>query len=309
MIDRRESTKDRLVVTVSDVDGTKTYNLNKIIKKAIIYSIIIIITIISVSFWTISYLDKEVLALNIQADKIRAEGDKVRAQSNELAAQNKVYSLQIKDKIKDIEELGDTIRDIEDIIGLKNNDEVSLINRATLAKLTSTQKSFMFHIIPNGNPLKEYKITAKFGWRIHPITKKKKYHNGIDLRAKRRTPVAVTADGVVRYVQDKNKGNYGRMIIVAHNYGFETVYSHLRYTHVKVGDVVRKGQVIAKSGNSGLSSGPHLHYEVRYASKVLNPKSFIEWSIKNYENIFEKQRRVQWESLVKMINSQKLAQQ
>ena len=101
------------------------------------------------------------------------------------------------------------------------------------------------------------------------------------------------------------------MIIISHNFGFETLFAHMRFTHVKVGDVVKKGQLIAKSGNSGLSSGPHLHYEVRYASKVLNPKNFIAWNMKKYEEIFEKQRRVPWEFLVKMISNQhtKLEQQ
>ncbi len=291
------SFKNRLIVTVSDTDGTKSYNLNKIIKKAILYSVIIALLIIGVSFYSISYLNDKVGTLSQQGE--------------ELTVKNQLYSMQIKDKIKDIEELGDTLKEIEDIIGVEGDDEASLIQRATLAKLTSAQKTYMLQVIPNGKPLKKTKVTAKFGWRIHPITKKKKYHNGIDLKAKRKTKVFSTADGIVRYVQDKNKGAFGRMIIIAHNFGFETIYAHLRYTNVKVGDVIKKGTMIGKSGNSGLSSGPHLHYEVRYATKVLNPKYFMAWDMKNYEQIFEKQRRVKWESLVKMINNQqdKLVQQ
>ena len=77
---------------------------------------------------------------------------------------------------------------------------------------------------------------------------------------------------------------------------------------VKTGDIGKKGDVIALSGNSGRSSGPHLHYEVRYARKVLDPKYFLKWNMKSYESIFEKQRRVKWESLVSLINEQKKKQ-
>ncbi len=291
------SFKNRLIITVSDIDSTKSYNLNKIIRKAIVYIVLIVFVVLGFSFWLISNLNNKV--------------DILSHQSKVLKMQNTLYSMQIKDKIKDIEELGDTLKDIEEIIGVKGDDTTSLIKRVTLAKITSAQKSYMLQTIPNGNPLKLMKVTAKFGWRIHPVTKKKRFHKGIDLRAKRRTDVYATADGVIRYVQSKNKGNYGRMIIISHNFGFETVFAHLRFVKVKVGDVVKRGQLIAKSGNSGRSSGPHLHYEIRYASKVLNPKYFMAWNMQNYEKIFEKQRRVEWESLVKMISSQsqKLVQQ
>ena len=290
--------KDRLIVTLSDVNGTKSYNLNKIIKKVIIYTVLVAVFVIAISFYAISYLSTEVSSLSSESEK--------------LNSQNKLYSMQIKDKVKDIESLSETLKGIEEIIGVKGDDETSLIQRATLAKITSAQKSFMFQTIPSGSPLKkDIVVKSKFGWRVHPITGKKKYHNGIDLKAARRTDIFATADGVVRYVQSENKGDFGRMIIISHNFGFETLFAHMRFTHVKVGDVIKKGQLIAKSGNSGLSSGPHLHYEVRYASKVLNPKNFIDWNMTNYETIFEKQRRVPWESLVELISNQnqKLAQQ
>ena len=146
----------------------------------------------------------------------------------------------------------------------------------------------MLQTIPSGCPMEECTKTSAFGWRTNPVTREKQFHKGLDLRAKRRTPVNATADGVVRYVQDKNKGTFGRVIIISHGFGFESVFGHLRFTHVKVGDVIKKGQLIGKSGNSGRSNGPHLHYEVRYASKVLNPMNFIHWNMKNYENLFEK---------------------
>jgi len=289
--------KDRLVITVSDVNSSKSYNVNKIIKKIIFWGVLITLFVVSVSFFTISKLATSVNSLSKERDLLTKE--------------NNLYSEQIEAKVTQIKELGDELEKIEDIIGINVDDTTDLIQRATLAKLTSAEKSYMLQTIPNNCPLKECTTTSKFGWRTNPVTNQKQYHKGIDLRAARRTPVVSTADGVVRYVEDKNKGTFGRVIIISHNFGFETVYGHLRFTDVKVGDVVKKGQQIGRSGNSGRSNGPHLHYEVIHASKVLNPRHFIDWDMKNYEGIFEKQRRVNWESLVKLVSDQshKMAQQ
>ncbi len=289
--------KDRLIVTLSDVNGTKSYNLNKLIKKAVLYTAIVAVLVIAASFWSISYLSSKVNNLS--------------AQEQTLKTQNKIYSMQIKDKVKDIEELGETLKNIEQIIGVKGDDETSLIQRATLAKMTSSQKSFMLQTIPNGSPLSKTKITAKFGYRIHPFSKKKQFHNGVDLRAKRKTNVYAPADGVVKYTRKQIHGGFGSIVKITHNYGFDTLYAHLNKILVKVGDVVKKGDLIALSGNTGASTGPHLHYEIHYANKVVDPKDYINWNMQNYDKIFEKQRRVQWESLVAIINSQsqKLVQQ
>jgi len=289
--------KDRLIITISDINSTKSFNVNKIIKKIILWVILITLFVVTVSFLTISKLSTNVNNLSNERDKLTKE--------------NNTYSKQIESKIAQIEELGSQLDEIEQIIGIDKEDDVSLLQRATLAKLSSSEKTYMLQTIPSECPLPTCVTTSKFGWRTHPITKKRQFHNGLDLRANRRTPVKATADGVVRYVQSKNEGTLGRVIIIAHNYGFETAYGHLRFTDVKAGDIVRKGQVIARSGNSGRSNGPHLHYEIRHANKVLNPKYFTTWNMKNYEEIFEKQRRVEWESLIKLIKNQqnKLVQQ
>jgi murein DD-endopeptidase MepM/ murein hydrolase activator NlpD len=286
--------KDRLYITVSDVHKTKSYSLNKIIKKVILYVTIIALLIFGIGFWFISYLKDEVDNLSLQEKK--------------LEKQNKLYNAELEDKKKYIEELDDTLKKIEENIGITNNDEVSLMNRATIIALTSSQKIHTLDVFPSGSPLKEMHVTASFGYRTHPILHTKKFHKGIDLRAARRTEVYSTADGVVSFVHDSNSGAYGRIVRISHNYGFQTAYAHLRAVKVKVGDVVAKGQIIALSGNSGRSNGPHLHYEISYANKILNPIYFIRWSMKNYDKIFEKQRRVPWESLISMINRQKQVQ-
>lgn len=102
-----------------------------------------------------------------------------------------------------------------------------------------------------------------------------------------RTKVYATADGIVSYVQSRDRGGFGRVVKIMHGYGFQTVYAHLNKTEVKLGQVVRKGDLLGLSGNSGRSSGPHLHYEIRYGVKIINPYYFVKWNMKNYEMIFK----------------------
>ena len=293
--------KNRLIITVSDVNSTRSYNVHQLVKKSIVFIIIAAILVIGGSFWFIGFLSDQMD--DLKADK-ENEIQLLTEKEKKLQAQNLFYSMQIKGKVKDIEELSSKLDNIEEIIGIKKDDQKDTIKRATLAQITSAQKMYMLHTIPNGSPLENTITKSSFGYRIHPITKRKKFHRGIDLKAKKRTPVYATADGVVRFVQPYNKGDFGRVIIISHNFGFETVYAHLQQTKVKIGDVIKRNQLIALSGNSGKSTGPHLHYEIRYASKVLNPRDFIRWNLKTYETIFDKQRRVQWESLIKLIKDQ-----
>lgn len=283
--------KNRFLITISDVNGSKSYNIHQAAKKYLLVGLVIIIVVLGISFTIINFLSNKVEALKEEEKK--------------LSSQNKLYSLQIADKVKDMEEISSKLDDIAEMIGLDANDETDIIKKATLATITTASKQYMLQTIPSGKPMTIPIITtAKFGYRNHPILNTKKFHKGIDLRAPRRTPVYATADGVVKFVEDKNRGTFGRVVHILHNYGFETLYGHLRFTKVKIGDVVKKGQLIGLSGNSGRSTGPHLHYELRHAGKILDPQAFMDWGMKNYNTIFEKQRRVQWESLVNLIAHQ-----
>lgn len=283
--------KNRFLITISDVNGTKSYNVHQAVKKYLWIGFIVVILILGISFTLINFLSNKVATL--KKEELR------------LTSQNKMYSTQIADKIKDMEEISSKLDDIAEMIGLDDEGETDLIKKATLATITTANKQYMLQTIPSGKPMSiPIVVTAKYGYRIHPILNRKKFHKGIDLRAPRRTNVYATADGVVKYVQDKNQGTFGRVVHIYHNYGFESLYGHLRFTKVKIGDVVKKGQLIGLSGNSGQSTGPHLHYEIRHAGKILDPKPFMDWGMKNYNTIFEKQRRVKWESLVNLIANQ-----
>jgi len=298
--------KNRLIITVSDVKGTKSYNIHQIVTKLIFIITITAIIVIGGSFWFIDSLNNKMDTLKKAKEK---EIAKLIKKEKILVTQNKLHSLEIQDKIKDIEALSSKLDDIEEIIGIKNQPDTPALSRATIAKMTSLERMYMLQVIPNGYPLRnKIVITDKFGYRMHPVLKKRKFHRGLDFRAKMKTPIYATADGVVRYVQTRNKGSFGRLIIISHNFGFETVYAHLRKTKVKIGDVVNKGDIIGLSGNSGRSTGPHLHYEVKYASMSLNPIYFTKWNLKNYEYIFNKARRVKWDSLLNQIKKHRKLQ-
>ncbi|AXH14110.1 M23 family metallopeptidase [Malaciobacter mytili] len=291
--------KNRLIITVSDVSGTKSYNVHQFIRKFVVIFSIIALFVLGLSFWLITYLHSEVS--NIKESK-REEIAQLTKKEKELLAQNSFYSKQIQGKIEDIEELSSKLDHLEEIIGIKKDEDIDLIKRATLATMTTVEKVYMLRTIPNGSPLKLTRVTSNYGYRIHPISNKKIFHRGIDLKAAMRTEIFATADGVVSYVEPNDRGGFGRVIKIMHGYGFQTLYAHLNKTKVKIGQVVKKGDLIGLSGNSGNSSGPHLHYEMRYGTKVLNPRDFIFWDIKNYESIFKKQRRIPWESLVNLIS-------
>ena len=128
-------------------------------------------------------------------------------------------------------------------------------------------------------------------------------HAGLDFAMPIGTPIYATANGVV--LSAGIQPGYGHMVEIRHNFGFGTRYGHLNGKYlVKQGDFVRKGDIIAYSGNSGLSTGPHLHYEIRFISKPLNPINFVNWKQENYKDIFQKEGQIQWQSLVKLLSPQ-----
>jgi murein DD-endopeptidase MepM/ murein hydrolase activator NlpD len=121
-------------------------------------------------------------------------------------------------------------------------------------------------------PTKGY-LTSPLGYRIHPLTGKKDFHNGQDIATQYGNKVVATADGVV--LVSEHWDYLGNLIIIDHGFGFTTRYGHLASFNVKEGDRVKRFQVIGYVGNTGRSSAPHLHYEVRYFGKPLNPMNFI----------------------------------
>ncbi|SKC63941.1 M23 family metallopeptidase [Maledivibacter halophilus] len=118
------------------------------------------------------------------------------------------------------------------------------------------------------------KIASKFGYRRHPISNRIDFHKGLDIANNSGTNIVAAGKGVVTY--SGWNGGYGKMVIIAHGYGYKSVYAHNSSNLVKVGDKVEKGQVIAKIGSTGNSTGPHVHFEIRYNGKQIDPMKVLE---------------------------------
>jgi murein DD-endopeptidase MepM/ murein hydrolase activator NlpD len=117
------------------------------------------------------------------------------------------------------------------------------------------------------------RLTSKVGFRIDPFTRKRAYHTGIDLANRTGTPVTASQSGKVSYVG--YQGNYGKAVIIAHQQGYSTLYGHLDKILVKRGQVVRQGERIGTVGNTGRSTGPHLHFEIHQYRSILDPLKIL----------------------------------
>lgn len=127
---------------------------------------------------------------------------------------------------------------------------------------------------PFANPVKNaFRFTSQFGYRRDPKTGGRRMHSGVDFAAGMGTPLYATADGVVTHAGWQS--GYGRLVKIQHEFGIETRYAHLNKIHVKVGQRVSRGERIGDMGNSGRSTGPHLHYEVRVGGTPVNPMTYI----------------------------------
>lgn len=128
--------------------------------------------------------------------------------------------------------------------------------------------------VPFANPVRgNYRYTSGFGWRRDPKTGRGRMHEGTDFAGGRGTPIHVTAEGVV--VEAGWHSGYGNVVTVRHAFGIETRYAHLSKIHVREGERVSRGERIGDMGNTGRSTGTHLHYEVRIGGNPVNPMTYI----------------------------------
>jgi len=116
-------------------------------------------------------------------------------------------------------------------------------------------------------------LSSGFGYRVSPFTGLREFHKGLDIAGHKGTEIIATADGVVTFVG--RNGSYGKMMKIDHGHGLITRYGHIQKTLKKRGEAVKRGDVIALMGNTGRSTGPHLHYEVLLNGLPVNPKKYI----------------------------------
>jgi murein DD-endopeptidase MepM/ murein hydrolase activator NlpD len=136
-----------------------------------------------------------------------------------------------------------------------------------------SQQRDLYRATPMGWPVTGW-ISSGFGKRVHPIRGNKDFHTGIDISTQPGKPVRVTADGIVSF--SGWSGANGNLIAVEHGFGYTTFYAHNKKNLVKVGQIVKRGDIIAYVGSTGSSTGPHVHYEIWKEGKIVNPRPFLK---------------------------------
>jgi murein DD-endopeptidase MepM/ murein hydrolase activator NlpD len=232
-------------------------------------------------------LQTQVDSLQVQNDKLAAELEKMLMSNQWLTLQNAAVQedkeLLLADAVAELNEKTRIIESILTTVGVDIEVQESMQNSG--GSLTGLPEDFAGELIlktdkylatvqnvPIGAPVPGV-LTSRFGWRADPINGERAYHRGLDIRGQMGTDVKATADGIViRQRYDKGDGHF---ILVDHGNGFRTKFAHLQKSLVKKGDQVTRGQVIGLLGNSGRSTGPHVHYEIHYDDKIVNPTRFV----------------------------------
>ena len=285
--------RENLYITITDVKGSKHYTFNQVIKKYLLYvlgGISGIILILGISVVIFGQKASEYKHLQKENEKLMADIDGIQDE--------------ISMKAMELANLSEKLEAVESIIDSGGvSTDLDINERMDIALLTAAEREYLLNIIPSGNPVDPFTIyTSKFGSRKHPVLKKRLNHWGLDFRAPIGTQLIAPADGVVKFAG--RNGSFGNLTIISHAFGIETYYAHQSKINVKVGDVVSKGDKIGKTGNTGRSSGPHLHYEIHYLGKKLDPINFAKWDLDNYNTLFEKEKNIKWQSLVSLIRKQ-----
>ena len=154
---------------------------------------------------------------------------------------------------------------------LDNEIAVGEQDKIELHKFLENQKMVLAST-PSIWPTKGW-LSSGFGYRNSPFADRKEFHRGIDIATRMGAPIVASADGIVSFVG--REGGFGRVLTVKHGYGMETKYAHLKEALVKKGQYIKRGETIALAGNTGRTTGPHLHYEVHLNEVAVNPLRYI----------------------------------
>lgn len=293
--------RERFTVTITDYRGARHFTLSQIVKSYALGVAVALLATLLIGAGIIYWLNYKVGDLGNEIAQLQDRRERVQADYAKLLDEQKNLIATIDAKNDELTQVADELGHIEVMIGLEPTPEVDMRARLDAASQTALEKVTMLQSVPSGYPVENRGITSNYGWRTHPVQGERRFHSGIDLRAPMRTPVYATADGMVEWAAYHQQSGLGNLVILRHNLGFNTYYGHLDSVEVSGGTFVRQGDLIGYSGNTGLSSAPHLHYEVRHLHRRLEPRTFIEWNLDNYETLFEKETQVKWESLAKAV--------
>ena len=205
---------------------------------------------------------KEILDKNKEEEKV-IKDELVKDKEN--LDKDKIELKNLKEElVKEEEELEKKLQKIAAQKTAASSDSNNLVN----SNSSST-------VISNGSwPVPGYsRVSSPFGYRIHPVLGIKKLHTGIDIPAPTGTPTVAVSSGTVIY--SGVQGSYGNTVMIQHDNGLVSLYAHNSSLVVNVGDKVKKGQVVAKIGSTGRSTGPHLHFEIRVNGTAQNPLNYL----------------------------------
>ncbi|WP_299325667.1 M23 family metallopeptidase [uncultured Helicobacter sp.] len=287
----------RLVLMITHKDGSKYINVSMIFRQITLYVALFFLSLIFFIIIAIGVFRSEISDINTKTSLIEERNET-------MLLSNAMLNDEVNQRLQEISIASDKIDTLEGVVGVNNVPNENLVDRVDIASITGAQKAFFMKFIPNGYPLESFSsITDPYGTRLHPVLKVVRQHTGTDFGARLGTSVFATADGVVDWADSGWNGGYGKLVKITHSFGFKTYYAHLNEVLIKAGSFVKKGQLIARTGNSGVSTGPHLHYEVRFLEKPIDPMNFARWDMKNFDSIFTKERSIAWQSLLATINN------
>ncbi|MGR5177406.1 M23 family metallopeptidase [Vibrio parahaemolyticus] len=300
--------KDQLTISISTINGSKHWQLSKPMRRSLKSLAWISAIVVIGGVLLIQHLYKVVDYAQLKQAELANESQTLGDELANLQDLKQSLESDLTQREERIALVSERLSDLEKVLGVaEDGSEFELEERLDAAAIHSNIRMIMLTQIPSGSPVGKHRMSSKFGKRTHPVTKKIKMHRGLDFAVNTGTKIYAPADGVVEVTRRSSKGS-GNFLRLQHSFGFSSSYSHLKGFKVKSGQFVRKGELIAISGNTGLSSGPHLHYEVRFVGRALDPKPFVEWGVNEFEDIFKKERGIRWESLVKTVE-QRVAQQ
>lgn len=219
-------------------------------------------------------------ALALQLGQIQARVIRLDALSDRLA---KLAGVKDKDLTADADPgRGGPIANAHDMSADEIEQQMSTMlkeleqrsDRLNLLEAILLQQSLKQDTLPSKAPVEAAYNSSSYGWRIDPFTGQMAFHEGLDFLAEVGAPIRAAASGIV--VEADKTPDYGNIVKIDHGSGVETRYAHASKLLVKEGDRVEKGQIIAEVGNTGRSTGPHLHFEVRLNGIALDPRKYIK---------------------------------
>lgn len=302
MFGRRKNIQKQYIIISQDDHGVRQHNLSR--RRLFTFASMAVIILAAIFFFSADSLTNIFYKSNLA--KIKQNYAMLSTTLEELqddvaAMSGNMKSIEEKDKAirtyadmpqidKDIRKLGiGGVRlaentSVDDVLTnrIKSLEmDVQTLSRKVKLELSSysdiynkvTEDVKMIHAIPSIRPIAGGYLNSNFGYRKDPLNDKVRFHYGQDITINSGEVVLAPADGTVK--EARYRGGYGNVVKIDHGYGYSTLFGHLSIFNVKKGQKVKRGNIIGKSGNSGRSTAPHLHYEVHHYGTPQNPLDYF----------------------------------